>query len=158
MTGRTGFRPRNLDHRFFTKRRRLKFNLEVIAEVVTPLRTVALFLRAPTTTEKHIENIPKTVKPGFAKPAAHSGPKVRVIGGMTILIVRRPFLRVGKDGISLVGFFKFSLSLFRVGFIYIRMILAGQFPESLFYLIISRILGDSQHLIIIAFCHYLFLL
>ena len=70
----------------------------------------------------------------------------------TKLVVFLTFFRIAEDiiGLSSLLEFLFGLLIIRIS---IRMIFHGHLPICLLYFLVSGILGNAQHFIIISFCH-----
>ena len=71
---------------------------------------------------------------------------------MTVLVVGRSFLPVGK---YLVGFLGFLEVLFGFGVVRIavRMVLHGQLAVGLLYFFVGSVTVDAENVVKIAFCH-----
>ncbi len=75
-----------------------------------------------------------------------------VEGGVAVLIVSGPLLRVVEHFVCLPQFLELFFGRFVSG-ILVRVILDGQFAVGLLDFVRPRVFGDSQDLVIVAFGH-----
>src|SRR5256884_618935 len=126
------------DFLFAAQYRFLKRDLHVVTKVGAALRAggIAPFAAeefvedAAGAASKHFpENFKRIMKPAATKPSG--APCAGIESGMTVLVVRGPFLRIAQRFVGFPQFFEFFLGGFVAG-ILIRMVFDGQFAIGLF--------------------------
>jgi molecular chaperone DnaK len=83
-----------------------------------------------------------------------SEPRIGIHTRVAESIVLFPQLRIGKNAVGFIYFFKFFFRCF-IARVAVRMILHGLLSKSRFYLILRCTLFDTQHFVVISFlsCH-----
>src|SRR5205085_5527448 len=138
-------------------RRFLERDLHRIAEVAA---AIDLRPAARGAAARIAEDVAEDVAEGLGEAAEAlraAAPEVRVDAGVTELVVGSALLRIGEH---LVGFLRLLEALLRAlrrrTLIAVRVVLHGQLAISLLDLFFRGVLGDAEHLVIVAFaccCH-----
>jgi len=139
----------NPDLSFFAENRLFKFQCDVFAQIRATLRPAA----AARASAEQISEAQKVAE-DFAEILHHVGIKSAasaVYAGVTEAVVGGTLVGIGQDSVGFAALFEF---FFRVGIIGIAigMKLQRQFAVGTFDLLLAGFAGDSENLVIIAFC------
>ena len=148
----------NADLAFLAQRRFFQGDLHRVAEVAAAVDLLATATPAAATLAEDVaEDVAKglgkaTTKAFGAGAAAEAG--VRVDPGMAVLVVGRALLRVGEHLVGLLGLLEL---LFRrlgvITLVAVRVVLHGQLAVGLLDLVLGRVLGNAEDLVVVALRH-----
>jgi hypothetical protein len=134
-------------------RRFLERDLHRVAEVAAAIHLLA----AGAATAGVAEDVAEDVAEGLGEAAEALGAaaaEVRVDAGVAVLVVGRALLRVGQHLVGFLGLLEALLGrLRRRTLVAVRVVLHRQLAISLLDLFVGRVLGDAEHLVVVAFCH-----
>ena len=144
---------------FYAEGRFFKLYVDICAQILALSRSVWVFAAAAAAEAENVAEyiaeaaeITEAAEIAKAAEAALSAAKAltRVKGGMAETIVLCALISIGEDFVSLIYLFKPRLALFVAG-MKIGVILFGKLSVCFFELILGRVLGYAENLIIISF-------
>ena len=148
MADSANFHCGNADFGFSSACRLFQRDFQVIAQI----RTAINVGMSAACTEYIAKYIAKCVSKSLGTRTGHAG----IHTGMTVLVVCRTFLRIGK---YFVGFFGFLEMVFRFWIIRVavRMMLHRQLAVGFLDFVFAGVAVNAQHFIVVAFAHINFL-
>jgi hypothetical protein len=104
---------------------------------------------------KHItKNVAKRLGKAAKAFGARTAAAVGIDTGMTILIVGRAFLGIGKHLVSFFGFLEFFFgNLVSFTLVAVRVVFHRELAVRFFYVFIAGVLGNAQRVVIVFFGH-----
>jgi hypothetical protein len=152
MTVFAGFMPADYYFRFRAEDSFLKLDRDVFPQVGTSLHAAA----SPATTAECVSEAEELAK-NLSEVLEHRGIETHASrssatdSSVTVAIIKRALVRVGKNPVGLSDFFKTFLRI-RVVRVAVRMVLHRELAICTLQFNLSHSAADAKHLVIVAFC------